>query len=70
MSSQTPETANIKHLRIYVYENAAPPLGQPVAISLCPNRRGAPRTLVGSTSQVTCTVCLKHINELGLDWIE
>lgn len=59
-------TENPVHYRIYVYDNAAPPLGQPTAVSLCPWRRRPLTTLTGNVSQVTCEICLKHIRELGL----
>lgn len=54
------------HYRIYIYMNAAPPLGQPTAVSLCPWRRGRNGELTGIVDDVTCSLCLRHINELGI----
>jgi hypothetical protein len=59
--------ATVCHYRIYVYQNAAPPLGRPTAVSLCPNARIGPRTLSGVLSQVTCPDCQRFIQEIGLD---
>jgi hypothetical protein len=63
MTSEAP----ICHYRIYVYQNAAPPLGRPTAVSLCPNARTGSRTLSGVLSQVTCADCQRYIDEIGLD---
>lgn len=54
------------HYRIYVYENSRPPLGEAVAVSLCPWRRGRNGQLTGDVSVVTCDLCLHHLNKLGL----
>jgi hypothetical protein len=55
------------HYRIYIYLNAAPPLGRPTAVSLCPKGRTGPRTLSAVLAQVTCADCLKFIEQIGLD---
>jgi hypothetical protein len=60
-------TAEVCHYRIYVYQHAAPPLGRPTAVSLCPGARTGPRTLSAVLSQITCTDCLRFIAEIGLD---
>lgn len=54
------------HYRIHIYDNARPPLGEPVPVSLCPWRRGRNGELSGDVDQVTCALCLRHIRELGL----
>lgn len=54
------------HYRIFVYMDAAPPSGQPTAVSLCPWRRGHNGELTGDVDRVTCEVCLKHIRTIGL----
>jgi hypothetical protein len=54
------------HYRIYVYTNSRPPLGEPVAVSLCPWRRGRNGPLTGDVTAVSCSICLRHINELGI----
>lgn len=63
MTSET----TVCHYRIYIYLNAAPPLGRPTAVSLCPNARIGPRTLSAVLSQVTCPDCLAWIQQLGLE---
>jgi hypothetical protein len=59
--------AQVCHYRIYVYMNAAPPLGRPTAVSLCPGARMGPRTLSAVLSQVTCEDCQRFISQIGLD---
>lgn len=63
MTSEAPEC----HYRIYVYLNAAPPLGRPTAVSLCPNARTGSRTLSGVLAQITCADCLAFLHQIGLD---
>lgn len=67
MRSETPETATTVHYRIYVYQNAYVPLGEPIATSLCPGGRATREILSGALSQVTCTSCWKFIREIGVD---
>lgn len=54
------------HYRIYIYTNAAPPLGEPTAVSLCPWKRGRNGELTGILSEVDCIYCLQHIKDIGL----
>lgn len=58
------------HYRIYVYGAVLPPQGEPTAVSLCPWRRGRNGALTGDIDLVTCSLCLRHMRELGLDHFE
>lgn len=54
------------HYAIYVYDHEPPPQGEPTAVSLCPWRRGRNGALTRQLEDVTCSLCLRHIRELGL----
>lgn len=54
------------HFKIYVYDDAPPPLGTPTTVSLCPWGRFNGADLTGDTELVTCGWCLDAIRELGL----
>lgn len=67
-SSEKPANAPV-HYRIHVYMDTRPPEGEPVAVSLCPWRRGKNGALTDEIEFVTCALCLRHIREIGLDKI-
>ena len=66
MTSQRSDAAPVCHYRIYVYQNAGPPLGRPTAVSLCPQARIGDRTLSGVLAQVNCPQCLAFLETIGL----
>lgn len=62
--SQLPEPV---HYEIHVYDNGAPPLGQPTATSLCILARRLRQNLTGAMDRVTCEECRRLIRYLQLD---